>query len=144
MGFNKLVVGVLGSLALLSVGYWGGKVTVEQKHSVSEDGAQSENISALTGAIHLLDSGDIAGTRTVLLAMASASLDPIIDSWKLTGNSDPEYEASRCSALARLRGLRMKYKFLQDSSTEAWRSDPEVIATEKRREAFLKSLDCKK
>lgn len=141
MQVSKVVTYVVVALLSAAAGYGAATIAGNKNLTAREERLSAETISGVVGMIYLLDSGDIAGTRTALLAMGSANLDPLMRHWPDTAALSEEYLASRCRAVTRLRELRLKHGFLAEPA-DALLAIPDIKESEMRRRAFLKSVRC--
>jgi hypothetical protein len=136
------IVAYAGVIFLAAVmGYGVATVVHSRNQTAREEGIAAETISGVVGIVYLLDSGDIAGTRTALLSMGSANLDPLMEQWSDSADRSNEYLASRCRTITRLRELRFKHRFLMEPS-DALLAIPDIKEWEMRRRTFLEKVRC--
>lgn len=139
---SRILIGIVVLCGAVGVGYWLGQRSERRASAQRVERLQTENISNVVGAIYLLDSVDVPGTRRALLGLASGSLDGVIENWNGVENLHAEYRESQCSVLTRLRNLRVKHNFLGNPEDQMLRLDPVIAEAEKRRRTFLESIHC--
>ena len=140
MRFTRFIA-VVAVLVAIGAAYWLGARTQDDA-PVPNEQTSTALISNAVGAVYLLDEGDIAGARKVLLGIASSALDDVMNNWGESHAANREYLASQCRTLTRLRELRKKHAFLAGETDQALRGDPTIAQAEKRRANFLESIRC--
>ncbi len=80
----KSLIGLTALLSAAAFGYWAGELRESHIAAQADRQHSVENMSAITGVLHLIDACDISGARRALIGLGSSNLDPILAHWNIS------------------------------------------------------------